>query len=80
MVALVVVATTPVSMVKVALVPPPGTVTLAGTIAAVLLLDRVTVAPAAGAGPLRVTVPRDGVPSTTLDGATARPEMRHDLR
>jgi hypothetical protein len=43
--------------VKVTLVAPGGTVTLAGTVAAVLLLESVTGAPAAGAGPFSVTVP-----------------------
>jgi hypothetical protein len=44
--------------VKVALVAPAGTVTLAGTVAtAVLLLDRVTTVPPDGAGLFNVTVP-----------------------
>lgn len=55
--------TAKVVTVKVALVDPVGTVTLEGTVARdVLLLDRVTAAPAAGAGPFRVTVPVEGVP------------------
>jgi hypothetical protein len=55
--------------VKVAVVALPGTVTLAGTCAAaVLVLDSVTTAPAAGAGPLRVTVPVDEVPPSTEAG------------
>jgi hypothetical protein len=54
--------------VKVALVDPAGTVTVAGTAAAAeLLLDRETVAPL-GAGPLRVTVPVEGDPPLTLVG------------
>ena len=52
--------------VKVTLVAPGGTVTLAGTVAAVLLLESVTGAPAAGAGPLSVTVPVEEVPPVTL--------------
>jgi hypothetical protein len=41
-------------------------VTLAGTLAAaVLLLPRVTSAPPAGAGPFSVTVPVDGLPPRT---------------
>jgi len=55
--------------VKLALVFPEDTVTLAGTVAAaVLLLDRVTTAPPDGAGPVNVTVPVDGVPPTTEVG------------
>ena len=58
--------------VKVALVAPPATVTLAGTrAAAVLLLASVTCAPPAGAGPLRVTVPVDGLAPVTLVGLSA---------
>ena len=56
---------------KVALVFPLGTTTFAGVCAAaVLLLDSVTVAPPAGAGPLRVTVPIAAVPPTTVVGLT----------
>ena len=48
---------------------PVGTVTLAGTAAAdVLLLERVTATPPAGAAPLRVTVPVEGLPPVTLVG------------
>ena len=43
---------------NVALVAPAATVTLAGTVAAdVLLFDKVTTAPPVGAGPLNVAVP-----------------------
>lgn len=47
-----------VETVKVTVVAPAGTVTLAATVAAVVRLDaRVTIVPPAGAGPLSVIVP-----------------------
>src|SRR5213078_840386 len=62
-------ATALVLIVKVAVVLPAGTVTLEGTLAAALLLESVTCAPPAGAGPLSVTVPVDDcTPPTTLVG------------
>ena len=58
--------------VNVALLAPPATVTLAGTVAAVVLsLDRETAAPPLGAGPLSVTVPVDADPPVTLVGFSA---------
>ena len=51
---------------KVALVPPAGMVTLAGTEVAALLSESWTAAPPAGAGPSIVTVPVTGVPPVTL--------------
>src|SRR5213594_103750 len=55
--------------VKVAVMPPVGTVTLAGTVATPgLLLDRLTTAPPLGAGPLSVTVPVEELPPVTLVG------------
>src|SRR5437899_11692828 len=69
MVAEVVVDTGLVLTVKVALVALPGTVTLAGTVATlVLLLERATTAPPLGAGPLSMTVPVEELPPVTLVG------------
>jgi hypothetical protein len=57
--------------VNVALVAPPGTVTLAGTMAAAgLPLLRETTAPPVGAGPLSMTPPVDGDPPVTLVGVS----------
>src|SRR3989449_10187949 len=64
-------ATVLVFRVKLALVAPAETVTLAGTVAAVLLLESVTCAPPAGAGPFSVTVPAEGLPPVTLAGLRA---------
>ena len=56
-------------IVKVALVVPPATKTLAGTCAAeTLLLRNVTVAPPVGAAPFKVTVPVEMAPPTTVPG------------
>src|ERR1700676_5385865 len=58
-----------VLMVNVALVAPAATVTLEGTVAAVVsLLESVTSAPPVGAGPLSVTVPVEEFPPVTLVG------------
>ena len=55
--------------VNVALLAPAAIVTLEGTRATnVLLLESVTCAPPAGAGPLNVTVPVDEFPPVTLVG------------
>ena len=58
---------------NVAVILPPGTVTLAGTVATEgLLLDSVTTTPPLGAGPLSVTVPVEPLPPTTEDGLKDR--------
>ena len=55
--------------VNVALAAPAATVTLEGTLAAVvLLLESVTIAPPDGAAPLSVTVPVEEFPPVTLEG------------
>src|SRR5215211_2084202 len=60
--------------VNVALKAPAGTVTLAGTVAAlVLLLDSVTTAPPEGAALVRLAVPSEVLPPTTLAGLSAIP-------
>src|SRR3989442_5390164 len=69
-------ATALVVIVNVVLVAPAGTVTLAGTVAAaVLLLDSVTCAPA-GAGPSSVAVPVELLPPVTVVGLSASEERR----
>lgn len=60
--------------VKVALVAPAKTVTLAGTVAAALLSESVTTAPPVGAAPVNVTVPCEELPPTTLAGFTVSVE------
>ncbi len=61
-------------MVKLALVLPAGTVTLAGTDATPgMPLDRVTSVPPAGAGALRTTVPVDWFPAMTDAGLRSNP-------
>jgi hypothetical protein len=62
-------ATPKVEMAKVALEAPAGTVTLAGTVAALALeLESVTAAPPAGAMPVSVAVPNEETPATTVPG------------
>ena len=63
-------ATAVVVTANVPLVAPAATVTLAGTVADVLLLDNVTNAPPVGAAPFSVTVPVAPTPPTTLVGLT----------
>lgn len=62
------VVTTEVVAVNVAEVAPAATVTEAGSVAALELSLRVTLAPPVGAGPLSVTVPVELVPPTTVAG------------
>jgi hypothetical protein len=69
MVTVVEAATTLVLTVNDALVAPAATVTLDGTLAAVvLLLESMTCAPPEGAGPLNVTMPAEEFPPVTLVG------------
>ena len=64
----VVAVTALVLTVKLALVVPAGTVTLTGALAAFELSESVTTAPPAGAAALKVTVPVEEFPPTTLVG------------
>jgi hypothetical protein len=65
--------------VNVALVAPAAIVTLEGTLAAaVSLLESVTIAPPAGAPPLRVTVPVEEFPPVTLVGFSESEERETD--
>jgi hypothetical protein len=64
-------ATAVVVTANVAVVAPAATVTLAGTVADALLLERVTTAPPVGAAALSVTVPVELAPPTRLVGARA---------
>lgn len=70
-VAVVAVVTDVVVTVKLALVDPAETVTLAGVDTDVALSETETVAPPLGAAPLKVTVPCEEAPPVTLDGLTA---------
>lgn len=74
-VTLVFAATALVVTVKLALLAPAGTVTLAGTAAAAgLLLASATTAPPAGAAAVRLATPVEGVGPTTLEGFTEMEE------
>jgi hypothetical protein len=64
----VVFETADVVTVKVLLVAPAATVTLAGTVAEAELSESDTTAPPDGAAALRVTVPVDEAPPTTVLG------------
>jgi hypothetical protein len=72
-------ATALVLTVNDALVAPAATVTLAGTLAAVvLLLESATCAPPVGAGPLSVTVPVEEFPPVTLVGFNESEERERE--
>lgn len=71
-VATVVLATPTVAIVKVPVVEPPGTVTVAGTVALVVFDESATEMPPDGAAPFRVTVPVEGLPPATLVGFATR--------
>ena len=57
-----------VATLNVAVVCPAATVTLAGTCADALLLERFTTAPPDGAAPVSVSVPVELLPPTTVVG------------
>jgi len=57
--------------VKVPVVAPAATVTLAGVVAELLLSDNATTAPPLGAGALKETVPVELVPPVTVVGFIA---------
>src|SRR5439155_937050 len=67
-VAVVEMMTIDVFTVNVALMAPAGTVTLDGTLARPLLLERKTTAPPLGAGALSVSVPVEELPAGPTDG------------
>ncbi len=67
-VAVTVFVTGEVAIVKVAVVAPAGTTTVAGVTAFELFEDRATVVPFAGAAPLSVTVPVADMPPITVFG------------
>jgi hypothetical protein len=67
--------TAAVVTVKVALVAPAGTVTLAGTVATLVSpLTRGTTVPPLSAAALKVTVPVEGLPPATVVGLSEREE------
>lgn len=73
MVAVAAELTPPVVTVKLAVFDPAATVTFAGTVAAALLLERLTTTPPVGAVLRIVTVPVEVLPPTTDVGRSVRP-------
>ena len=66
---------------KVPLVAPAATVTLAGTVAALgMLLDSVTTAPPGGAAASGSRFPVEALPPTTLVGFSVTPRKRRGRR
>jgi hypothetical protein len=65
--------------VKVAVLDPAGTVIFAGTNATAPVVHSWIASPPAGAAALKVTVPVDDVPLTTLVGVTATEERLTDV-
>src|SRR5260370_1092097 len=78
MVTVVAASTALVLTVNVALVAPAATVTLDGTLAAVLLLESAPTAPQDGAAPLSVAVAVEEFPPTTLVGFSVSEERATD--
>ena len=80
MVAVVVAGAAVVLTLKVAVVEPAATVTLAGTVAAAaLLLDRVTSVPPLGAAFVNVTVAVEGLPPVTVAGFNVSPDAAAEV-
>ena len=67
---IVVTPTAAVETEKLADVAFAGTVTVGGTEAAELALERLTLAPLAGAGPVKLTIPVIDCPPIALNGVT----------
>jgi hypothetical protein len=63
-----------VATVKLALVCPAATITLAGTVAAALLRDSVTTVPPLGAAAVKITIPVELTPPVTVLGLSVSAE------
>jgi hypothetical protein len=68
-----------VAIENVAVVPPAAIVTDAGTVTAALSLRSATIAPPAGAGSFKVTVPIEPRPPVTVNGFKSRDETAGGL-